>query len=197
MKPKKNVGDFIEKQDRWKEPLLKFREILLKTELEETIKWGLPVYTLKGKHIVGMSAFKSYVGLWFLQGALLKDSKKMLINAQEGKTKALLQLRFTSDDKIDFNVIKGYIAEATQNQKAGKEIKPDKKKLLIIPAELKTVFNTDSELKANFEELTPFKQREYAEYISEAKREETKRKRLEKIIPMIKRNIGLSDKYGK
>lgn len=197
MQLKKTVEVFIEKQDIWQEPLLKFRDILLKTELEETIKWGVPVYTHKGKHVVGMSAFKSYVGLWFFQGAFLKDSKKILINAQEGKTKALRQLRFTSTEEIDYNVIKEYIAEAIQNQKDGKEIKPDKKNPLIISGELKSVLETDPTLKTTFEQLKPFKQREYAEYISEAKRKETKRKRLDKIIPMIKQKIGLSDKYRK
>ena len=79
----------------------------------------------------------------------------------------------------------------------GQEIKPDLKKPLIIPVELKTKFETDQELKNCFDELTLSKQREYSEYISEAKREETKLKRLEKIIPMIRQKIGLNDKYRK
>lgn len=191
----KTVEGFIARHDKWKEPLLKFREIMLATELTETIKWGSPVYTLGGKHVAGMGAFKSYVGIWFFQWAFLKDPYKKLINAQEGKTLALRQLRFATNEELDYELVKEYVAEAIQNQKEGKEIKPDLKKPLVIPDELKAKFESDKELKKCFRELTLSKQREYAEYISDAKREETKQKRIEKIIPMIKKKIGMSDKY--
>ena len=197
MQSDKTVEGYIERQIQWKEPLQKFREILLETELLETIKWGVPVYTLNGKNVLGMGAFKSYVGIWFFQGAFLKDPHKKLINAQQGKTLALRQLRFVDNEEVDYKLVKEYVVEAIQNQKEGKEIKPEKNKPLIIPDELLANFGVDEELKKCFEELTLSKQREYAAYISEAKREETKHKRLEKIIPMIKQNIGMSDKYRK
>ncbi|MCK5210721.1 MAG: YdeI/OmpD-associated family protein [Cyclobacteriaceae bacterium] len=60
---------------------------------------------------------------------------------------------------------------------------------------MKVKFKTDQELRSCFDDLSLSRQREFTEYISEAKREETKLKRLEKIIPMIKEKIGLSDKY--
>ena len=93
--------------------------------------------------------------------------------------------------------MKEYVAEAIQNQKEGKEIKPEKNNPLIIPDELDVNFELDKELKKCFGELTLSKQREYAEYISEAKREATKQNRVEKIIPMIKQKIGMSDKYNR
>ena len=144
-----------------------------------------------------MGAFKSYVGIWFFQGAFLKDPHKKLINAQEGKTKALRQLRFASNEELDYELVKEYVSEAIQNQEEGKEIKPEKNKPLIIPDELEVNFELDKELKKCFEELTLSKQREYAAYISEAKREATKQNRIKKIIPMIKQKIGMSDKYRK
>ena len=87
--------------------------------------------------------------------------------------------------------------EAIQNQKDGKEIKPDKKKPLIITDALKAKLEQDANLKESFESLTPGKQRDYAEYIESAQREETKMNRLVKIIPMINQGIGLNDKYKK
>ena len=142
-----------------------------------------------------MGAFKSYVGIWFFQGAFLKDPHKKLINAQEGKTKALRQLRFASNEELDYELVKEYVSETIQNQEEGKEIKPEKNKPLIIPDELEVNFELDKELKKCFEELTLSKQREYVAYISEAKREATKQNRIKKIIPMIKQKIGMSDKY--
>ena len=108
MQSEKTVDDFLAKQTRWKEALIKLREILLSTELNENIKWGTPVYDLNGKNVVGLGAFKSYVGLWFFQGAFLKDAKKMLVNAQDGKTKAQRQLRFASEEEIDYALVKAY-----------------------------------------------------------------------------------------
>ncbi len=197
MTSKTTAESYISRNDQWKEVLSEFRKILLNTELEETVKWGAPVYALNGKNVVGMGAFKSYVGLWFFQGAFLKDEKKVLVNAQGGKTKALRQMRFKSLEDVDLDLVKAYINEAIENQKAGKELKPDSKKPVIIPDELKTALATDPKLKSAFDRFTPGKQREFADYISEAKQYTTRLKRLEKIIPMIKEGIGLNDKYRK
>lgn len=188
------VTEYIKKKSDWKLELTQLRTILNSTELVETIKWGSPFYTYQGKNVVGLSAFKNYFGLWFIQGALLKDQKNVLINAQEGKTNAMRQWRMTSLDEIDSDLIIQYINESLQHVVDGKEIKP-KKKPLVIPAILKEAFNSDQELKKSFESLTFGRRREYADHISEAKRETTQLKRLEKIIPMIKRGGGLYDKY--
>lgn len=126
----------------------------------------------------------------------MKDEQKLLINAQEGKTKALRQMRFTSINDIDKNAVLHYVKEAIENQKAGKEIKPNRtKKKTIIPIELQQILDNDSNLASNFKAIIPYKQREYCEYIATAKRDATKRNRLEKIIPMILNGIGLHDKY--
>ena len=197
MNSAKTPDEFFANQTQWSTSLRKFREILLKTDLEETIKWGVPVYTLEGKHVVGVCGFKSYVGIWFYQGALLSDPAGFLINASEGKTKALRQLRFTSEKEIDYNLVRRYIAEAITNQKSGREIKPEKEKPLVIPDELLVALEKDANLKLCFESITKFRQREYAEYIGEPVRPETRLTRLDKAIPMIREKVGLNDKYRK
>ena len=188
------VTEYIEKKGAWSEELRILRSIFSELPLEETIKWGAPYYMNNGKNIMGMAAFKSYFGIWFMQGALLKDEQKKLINAQEGKTSALRQWRFTSKEEIDADLIKTYVLEAIDNHQQGREIKP-KKKPLVIPEFLQQAFDADQELKEKYEAFTLGKKRDYADYISEAKREATKQSRLEKIIPMIKSGVGLHDKY--
>lgn len=197
MKYSKSIEEYIETNPQWKKELLLLISIARESGLDETIKWGAPTYTYKGKNIVGLGAFKSYVGLWFHQGALLSDPEKKLINAQEGTTKALRQWRFNSIEEIDNHLIKSYIFEAIENQRQGKEIKASSKGEAEIPQELLICLKNDAKLKSRFKELSQFKQREYAEYISEAKREATKLSRLERIIPMIIDGIGLNDKYRK
>lgn len=196
MEMHKSVDAYINAQGEWIPALEKLRQLLLSTELEETVKWGMPVYTLQNKNVVGIGAFKTYFGLWFYQGVFLNDPKNLLINAQEGKTMALRQMRFSALEKIDDKTILAYVEEAIQNQKDGLEIKVQrKKKKLEIPKELQQAFNQDPKLLDAFRGLTPGKKREYTEYLLEAKRADTKIRRLEKIIPMILNGIGLHDAY--
>lgn len=195
MKRYKTVEEFIENEKRWKDELITLREIIGETELVETVKWGVPVYTISGKNVAGIGSFKSYFGLWFFQGVFLKDNEGKLINAQEGTTKGMRQWRFESIDEIDKNLIIKYLEVAIENQRQGKEIKPEKKKAIEIPSELADKFRGNAELKKAFEKFTPYKQREFAEHIASAKRESTRLNRLEKVIPMILDNVGLNDKY--
>ena len=193
--PVKNVEEYISCHEHWEKGLRQLHEMILTTDLEPAIKWGAPVYTLNGKNVIGLGAFKNHYALWFFNGALLKENTSLLVNAQEGKTKALRQIRFEKGDEINSSALLPYIKEAIQNQREGKEIKAVKQKELIIPPELSKAFDSDPELRSAFGKLTPGKQREYADHISEAKRESTRLSRLEKITPMVKSGTGLHDKY--
>jgi len=196
MKKASSVEEYIETHENFSDALTLLRDIMLSTELEETLKWSAPVYTINGKNVIGLGAFKSHFGVWFYNGVFLKDEHQLLTNAQEGKTKALRQMKFNAIEDVDKTIVLQYVKEAIANQKAGKEIKPDRsKKETVVPSELQDELDTDAELKSAFEGLTPYKQREYCEHIASAKREATKQNRLEKIIPMILNGIGLHDKY--
>ncbi|WP_299226122.1 DUF1801 domain-containing protein [uncultured Psychroserpens sp.] len=196
MKKVYSVEEYIENNVHYTEALMTLRELINTTELEETIKWSMPTYCLNGKNILGIGAFKHHFCLWFHQGVFLKDEQNLLINAQENKTKALRQMRFESSNDIDKHLVLAYIKEAIENQKLGKAIKPQRiKKQVPTPKELKHVLETQPELDESFKKLTSGKQKEYCEYITDAKRDITKQTRLEKIIPMILNGVGLNDKY--
>ncbi len=194
MKMATSVEEYIENSETFGNGLETLRELMLSTDMQETVKWGMPTYTINNKNVVGISAFKNHFGVWFFNGVFLTDPHQLLYNAQEGKTKGLRQLRFTNSDQIDKSIILAFVYEAIDNQRKGLEVKPIKK-ALIIPKELADVLSQNDKLSGIFESLTLGKKREFAEYISAAKREETKHKRIEKIIPMILNNIGLNDKY--
>jgi uncharacterized protein YdeI (YjbR/CyaY-like superfamily) len=196
MKKLHSVEEYIEVHSHCASELTKLRHIITKTELEETIKWNAPVYALNGKNVVGLGAFKNHFGIWFFNGVFLKDAEKLLVNAQENKTKALRQMRFKTLADINESVVLAYVKEAIENQRLGKEIKPQRTtKAVVIPIELQTVFTSNQELNKAFKALTPGKQREYCAYINEAKRDTTKHSRIEKITPMIIGGVGLNDKY--
>ncbi|MEP1741641.1 MAG: DUF1801 domain-containing protein [Kangiellaceae bacterium] len=196
MKKIASVDEFILKHANWQPVLLILRRILQKTDLQETIKWGAPVYTLSGKNVVGIGAFKSYAGLWFFNGALLNDEQGKLINAQEGKTKAMRQWRFADVKELEQDLVESYILEAIELQKAGKIVaeSPSVDKVEI-PRELQAALDQSEQLSVKFSNFTPYKQKEFAEHIGSAKREATRMTRLEKCIFLIEKGVGLNDQY--
>jgi uncharacterized protein YdeI (YjbR/CyaY-like superfamily) len=198
MKTTKTVNEILSELN-FSEELKTLRKIILSAGLEETIKWGGPVYTFNGKNIVGISGFKEHFSLWFYQGALLRDKQKKLINAQEGKTKALRQWRMTSKTDIDKPLLITYLKEAIDNEKKGLRIAGDKpiKTPPALPPELQAALNGSKKLKAAFEKFTPGKQKEFAEFITSVKQAQTKATRLLKIKPMILAGVGLNEIYSK
>ncbi len=194
MKRHKTVGEFLKDSAPWKKELTRLREILLGTGLEETVKWGAPCYCSGGKNLVGIGGFKSYFGLWFFQGALLADKRKVLVAGGE-KTRAMRQLRLTSLQDIDENLIRIYVQEAIQLSTQGVVIQARKDLPLEIPPELGVALEKNKKARAIFEKMSKCCRREYSEYIATAKQEATKQRRLEKILPMIEAGGGLHDKY--
>lgn len=195
MRKVSNASEYVASQDKWKEEIILLRELCLQTELEETIKWGIPTYTYRNNNIVGIASFKNHCALWFHQGVFLKDPKKILINANKEQTKGLRQLRFKDKSEINPEIILEYLKESIQNEKEGKRIRPQKTAILTLPEELSNFFKENPRIKDQFNQLTAYKQKEYAEFIGSAKKQPTRIKRLEKSIPLIQKGLGLNDKY--
>ncbi|MEM8710764.1 MAG: YdeI/OmpD-associated family protein [Planctomycetota bacterium] len=195
MERHKTVEAYLESLKTFRQEVERLREILNSTPLTEEVKWGAPAYTYAGKIVVGIGAFKEHFALWFHQGALLADEGGHLMNANKGKTQALRQWRMTSKKDIKVRLIKAYVKEAIAHVDEGKSIRPSRGKAVVVPPELQAAFKKDKAAAKAFKELTLGKQRDYAEHVAEAKRAETKARRIEKILPMIKAGGGLHDKY--
>ena len=195
MPVRNSVSQIIDTNQHYSEELRELRRILLSLPLKETVKWGAPCYTHAGKNVVSIGGFKQYFGLWFFQGALLDDAAGHLVNAQEGKTKALRQWRMQSMDDIDAKAIRRYVEEAINLVATGQEIRASRPATLDLPPELEQGLGRTRGARTAFHALTPGRQREYARYISEARREATRLSRVEKVLPMILRGSGLYDRY--
>ncbi|WP_348810840.1 YdeI/OmpD-associated family protein [Flavobacterium maritimum] len=194
MDSSKDIKPSWNKTEKWSEELHLLQSIIAQTELLETSKWGGSVYVLNGKNVLGIGGFKNYFAIWFFNGVFLKDEKQVLVNANEGVTKSLRQWRFSSKEEVNEKEVLHYILEAIENERQGKIIKPEKGKVIVSELFQKEL-DSDLLLAEAFHKFTPYKQKEFLEYIETAKREETKRSRIEKIKPMILENIGLNDKY--
>ena len=191
---KRKVDEYLVKHNKWTNELTQLREVMLSLNMEETIKWGSPVYTVDGKNVLGLNAFKNHYGIWFFNGVFLKDTHNLLVNGQE-KTKAMRQLKFTKGEEIPLQYIREYAMEAIENEKAGKKLVTSKTGDYTLSPDLKKAMDSDKNLLDSYYKLTPGKQKDYSNYVSDAKQEKTKLARIEKITPMILAGAGLHDKY--
>ncbi|MGM0830194.1 MAG: YdeI/OmpD-associated family protein [Bacillota bacterium] len=195
IRPNRKVDGFIKKTKTWKEEFERLRSILLGfEELDEEIKWMHPCYTLEDKNIVLMHGFKDYCALLFHKGALLKDPDGILIQQTEN-VQAARQIRFKNvQEIIEMKpILKAYIQEAIEVEKAGLQVELKKTEEYTIPEELQTKFDEVPALKTAFEELTPGRQRAYILYFSKAKQSKTRVARVEKYMEHILDGKGLND----
>lgn len=193
----KKADEWFARDRAFSEPLKKLRKVMLDAGLEETVKWGMPCYMAAGQNVLGLGAFKNHFCIWFHQGALLDDPAGVLVNAQEGKTKAMRQWRMTDAKDVRPAAVARYVRAAMKNAEAGRKIPPAKpsSKSGRAPAELKAALAKDARTAAAFDALTAGQRREYGAYVADAKRADTKQRRIEKILPMIRKGAGLNDRY--
>ncbi|MBQ4866131.1 YdeI/OmpD-associated family protein [Priestia megaterium] len=192
MNPK--VDEFLSEAKKWKEEYETLRKIVLDCELTEDFKWMNPCYTFEKKNVVLMHGFKEYCALLFPKGSLLQDSHGILIQQTEN-VQGARQIRFTNVQEIVEKeaILKAYIYEGIEVEKAGLKVKAKKPEELIIPEELQHKFDEIPALKTAFTTLTPGRQRAYILYFSGAKQSKTRESRIEKCIPNILTGKGLND----
>lgn len=172
----------------------KLRKLILSTDpaMVEDWKWG-PNYYLNGM-VCGFWGFDKFVTLNFFQGALLKDPYKILkMNA--GNVRAR-HIKFTDVKEIKEDVILEYIFEAIDNNLKGHFIREAKDKTVIIPDDVKKAFKT-AKLLPYFETLAYSHRKEYMMWINDAKKEETRLKRIHQAIEKLASKEMMHDKYKK
>lgn len=154
MNPK--VDRFLSNTRKWKQEMEQLRQILLDCNLTEELKWGKPCYTYRDKNIVLIHGFKDYCALLFIKGVLLKDTDDILIQQTENAQSAR-QIRFKNLDDItrQIKILKAYVFEAVEVEKAGLEVELKKTTEYEIPKELQDKLDKDKQFKTAFESLTP------------------------------------------
>jgi uncharacterized protein YdeI (YjbR/CyaY-like superfamily) len=193
MNPK--VDFYFNKAKTWQKEITQLRSIVLDCGLTEELKWGVPCYTLGKANIVLIHVFKEYCALLFFKGALLNDTDGILVQQTEN-VQAARQIRFTNAQEVARlkPVLKAYIYEAIEVEKAGLKVKLKKPAEFPVAAEFQQQLNKKAALKKAFEALTPGRQRAYLLYFSAPKQAKTRAARVEKSIPQILAGKGLNDK---
>ena len=192
MNPK--VDAYFSNAKKWQKELQKLRRILLDCQLTEELKWGKPCYAFDRRNMIVILSLKEHCALLFFKGALLKDSNGILIKPGEN-TEAGRQIRFTNIREIVEmeTVLKAYIHEAIEVEKAGLEVKFKKITELKIPEEFQKKLDEIPVLKTAFDALTPGRQRGYIFYFSAPKQSKTRESRVEKCMQQILDGKGLND----
>jgi uncharacterized protein YdeI (YjbR/CyaY-like superfamily) len=182
------------KVHNWDAELEKLRMIILDCGLTEELKWGVPCYTFHKNNILLIGAFNEYCALSFFKGALLKDATGILKKPGEN-TQAARLIRFTDVREIARmeSILKAYIYEAIEVEKAGLKVNFKKTTGFIIPEEFQNKLDEIPALKTAFEALTPGRQRAYILYFSQPKQSKTRESRVEKCLQQILNGKGLND----
>ena len=188
------VDFFFSKAKKWKEEFERLRAIVLDCGLSEELKWGKPCYTFQKSNIVLIHGFKDYCAPLFFKGALLKDAKGILVQQTEN-VQAARQVRFTNVREIVKMepVLKAYIKEAIEVERAGLNVTYKKTSEFKVPEEFQNKLDEIPALKAAFDALTPGRQRGYLLYFSAAKQSKTRESRVEKWMQQILSGKGLDD----
>ena len=192
MNPK--VDWYFNKAEKWQEEIKKLRMIILDCQLTEELKWGVPCYTFQKSNIVLIHVFKEYCAILFVKGALLKDANGILITQTEN-VQAARQIRFTNVQEIVEmeSILKTYIYEAIEVEKAGLKVNYKKATEFSIPDEFQNKLDENPALETAFYALTPGRQRAYLLYFSAPKQSKTRESRVEKYIQQILNGKGLND----
>ena len=191
--PNPKVDAFVSRAKAWQGEIQKLRSILLECGLDEEIKWGKPCFHLEGANIAIIQPFKEHCSLMFFKGALLEDTHGLL-KSQGENTQSALRLEFTSEAQIKKTVLKGYVKQAIEVEKAGLTVDFKAKRELELPVELTQILEKDRKLAKAFHSLTPGRQRAYVLHFTGAKQSQTRTARIEKCIPKILAGMGFNDR---
>ena len=188
------VNKVHSKEKRWSAEFAALRQLCLASGLNEKLKWGQACYDLNGGNVVLIHGFRDYCALLFMKGALLKDSKGILVQ-QTKNVQSARQLRFISlaDIKRQTASIAAYIEQAINLEKSGAKVKKKDVADYEMPAEFLTRLDDDPALAEAFYALTPGRQKGYLLHFAGAKQAATRAARVEKHAPRILRGLGLDD----
>ncbi|HSB92192.1 MAG TPA: DUF1801 domain-containing protein [Flavitalea sp.] len=188
------VDFYFDKATSWQKEITELRKVVLDCGLNETLKWGCPCYTLQDKNIVLIHTFKEYCAVLFFKGALLKDTKNILVQ-QTKNVQSARQVRFVNVKEVIQlkTTLKAYIKQAIAVENAGLKVDFKESRELIIPSELKARFSKSPALKTAFNGLTPGRQRAYVLYFTAPKQTQTRESRIDKYTTQILNGKGLND----
>ncbi len=188
------VDEYAEQLTTWRAEFEALRTQLLDTGLDESIKWRKPCYGSGGANVVIFQPFRDLCALMFFQGALLDDPAGLLREQGEHSQSALrLEFRSLDDVRAVQEVLPAYVAQAIENERAGRRVERRTTAEYDVPEELLMRFDEDPHFHDAFQKLTPGRQRGYLLHFADAKKPATRMARIERLVPRILDGLGMHD----
>ena len=188
------VDAYIAKAQPFAQPILTHLRELVHAHApaaEETLKWSVPHFTLGGQNLAGMAAFKDHATFGFWRDEAVTGSPR-----NKGAMGSMGRLTSLGDLPED-TAMAVMIAKAAALCAEGKAKRPapKAKAALDLPADLGVALKADAAAQAHWDAFSPGKRRDYIEWVLEAKREETRIKRIETIVAQVAEGKDRNWKY--
>jgi uncharacterized protein YdeI (YjbR/CyaY-like superfamily) len=177
------IDAYIDKAQPFAKPILKHLRKIVHAgcpDVAETIKWQMPHFDYNGGILCAMAAFKQHCAFHFKNGALVFGSR-----AKEDEAMGQFGRITSVDDLPNEKTLIAYVRKAAELKEKGiREAAPKKSKRqpLPVPPDLANALKKNAKARATFENFSPTNRRDYIEWITEAKRDETRADRLKTAI---------------
>ncbi|MBL7963214.1 MAG: YdeI/OmpD-associated family protein [Flavobacteriales bacterium] len=199
MAPNEQINEYIAEQPEWqRKVLVRLRQLIHSTDeqVTEAWRWNAPAFDHNGI-MIGLHGFKHFVSVWFHKGALVKDAHKLFDKPEKDEDKGIRKYKVHEGEAINEKAFVDLVKQAVKVNQSGARLSDAKpaRKALVMPAELETCLRNDEEAWAQWEKFSPSHKKEYVEWITDAKQEETRKRRIAESFHMIRTGAGLNDKY--
>ncbi len=202
MQAPEQINLYIAEQPEWQRMLMvRVRQLIhsLDENIVENWKGSAPHFE-NGGLAIGVHALKTCVSIWFYKGATLKDNHGLFQPSEKDSERELRKYKLHEGDMINekafVDLLRQYLAQS-KAQAVGSDAKPQRR-TLELPAELEQVLLNDEEAKGRWDKLSHGHKKEYVEWITDAKQDEIRKRRIAKSLEMIRdgRTQGDTQKVG-
>lgn len=199
MLPQEQINLYIAEQPEWhRRTLVRLRQLIHSVDetIEETWRWNMPHFDHDGI-MIGTIGLKHAVCVWFHKGALLKDAHKLFDKPEKDEAKGIRKYRIEEGGTIDEKAFVDLVKQAVKVNLSGAKL-PDAKplrKALVVPEELDAVLRKDDEAWSHWEGMTAAQQREYVEWITDARKDETRKRRVAEAYQDIREGRTRNERY--
>jgi hypothetical protein len=197
MQPQERINLYIAELPDWqRKHLVRVRQLIHSTEerIEEAWRGNAPHFDHQGS-LIGMHAFKSCVSIWFHKGASLKDGHGLFKLTEKDAEREVRKYKIHEGESINEKAFLDLLKQALKvnaAQAGGAETKPTSR-ALVVPSDMEQVLRKDEQAWAQWEGLAASHKREYVEWITDAKQDETRKRRLAKALEMIRDGQAKND----
>jgi len=187
-----------ERPESQRKTLIRLRQLIHSVDeaIEETWRLNSPSFDHDGI-MIGLHGFKTFVSVWFHKGALLKDTSKLFEKLEKGEDKGIRAYKVQDGEAIDEAAFMDLVKQAVKVNQSGAKLTDARpaRKALVVPTDLEGCLKKDDQAWVHWEKFNYTHKKEYVEWITDAKQEETRKRRIAQALEMIRDGMGKEDKH--